>query len=192
MGDAADFPVSDQPRQRKWIDAADWVDTSEPKLSKEELQEIAHGRGRICKERTCEVCAPLRERRRLKKAQRKAEAQALLHEKGEPCNRTSCTLEVCVAARSAVPASSSPVEPSTKDQNTEDQNANEPQADPDQVRRRQAKRHRAGVPCGVEDCPNQQCIEGFANERTRRHRARRPCRSATCDNPICVSGRSAN
>ncbi len=78
MGDSPDFQTPDERKQRAWVDKSDWVDTSEPKLSKEEQQELAHGRNRICKERGCAVCAPLREQRRLKKAQRKAETQALL------------------------------------------------------------------------------------------------------------------
>ena len=187
MGDSPDFRTPDQRPPRAWVDATDWVDETEPKLSKQEQQELAHGRGRICKERGCVVCAPLRERRRLKKAQRKTEAQALLHSKGQPCNRTSCALAVCVAARDAAPASPPPVEP-----RIEDQHINEPQDDPDRVRRREDKRHRAGVPCGSEDCPKQECIDGFTIECTRRHRARRPCRSATCDIAICVAGRSTN
>ena len=190
MGDSPDFRTPDQRKQRAWVDASDWVDETEPKLSKEEQQELAHGRGRICKERGCAVCAPLREQRRLKKKQRKAAAQAELHAKGQPCNRTSCSLAVCVAARAAAPvapATAPSVEPRADDRHT-----SQPQDDPEQILRRQAKRHRVGLPCGSEDCPNQECIDGFTNECTRRHRARRPCRSATCDNPICVSGRSTN
>jgi hypothetical protein len=187
MGDSPDFQTPDQRKQRAWVDPSDWVDTNEPKLSKEEQQELAHGRNRICKERSCAVCAPLREQRRLKKAQRKAEAQALLHEKGQPCGRTSCALEVCVAARDASPASTSPV-----DSHTEDRQTDEPQGDPGRTLRRQSERHRVGLPCGSEDCPKKECIDGFTIECTRRHRARRPCRSATCDIAICVAGRSTN
>jgi hypothetical protein len=190
MGDSPDFQTPDQRPQRAWVDKSDWVDTSEPKLSKEEQQELAHGRNRICKERSCVVCAPLREQRRLKKAQRKTEAQALLHSKGQPCSRSSCSLAVCVAARDAAPAdpaASPPAEPHTEERHT-----TEPQGDPDRVLRREAKRHRVGLPCGSEDCPKQECIDGFTIECTRRHRARRPCRSATCDIAICVSGRSTN
>ena len=189
MGDSPDFQTPDQRPQRAWVDKSDWVDTSEPKLSKEEQQELAHGRHRICKERDCAVCAPLREQRRLKKAQRKAEAQALLHEKGQPCGRTSCALAVCVAARDAepaAPATSPSVEP-----RTDDQQGNEPEDDAGRARR-EAKRHRVGLPCGSEDCPQQDCIDGFTIECTRRHRVRRPCRSATCDIAICVAGRSTN
>ena len=193
MGDSADFRTPDQRKQRAWVDASDWVDETEPKLSSEELQELAHGRGRICKERGCAVCAPLRERRRLKKAERKAAAQAQLHAKGQPCNRTSCSLAVCVAARDAAPAATTarPASPSAEP-TAEDRHANEPQRDPEQIRRREAKRHRVGLPCGSEDCPRQECIDGFIIECTRRHRARRPCRSATCDIAICVAGRSTN
>jgi hypothetical protein len=194
MGDSPDFQTPDQRKQRAWVDPSDWVDTNEPKLSKEEQQELAHGRNRICKERSCAVCAPLREQRRLKKAQRKAEAQALLHEKGQPCGRTSCALEVCVAARDAAPAdpAAAPLAPTPVEPSTADQHANEPQDDPEQVLRREAKRHRVGLPCGSEDCPKKECIDGFTIECTRRHRARRPCRSATCDIAICVAGRSTN
>jgi hypothetical protein len=191
MGDSPDFRTPDQRKQRAWVDPSDWVvDSTEPKLSKEEQQELAHGRNRICKDRSCAVCAPLREQRRLKKAQRKAEAQTLLHEKGQPCGRASCALAVCVAARDAAPAdpaAAPPVEP-----RTEDQHATEAQDDPAQALRREAKRHRVGLPCGSEDCPKRECIEGFTMECTRRHRARRPCRSATCDIAICVAGRSTN
>ena len=196
MGDSPDFQTPDQRKQRAWVSASDWVDETEPKLTKEEQQELAHGRGRICKERGCVVCAPLRESRRLKKTQRKIAAQAELHEKGQPCNRASCSLAVCVAARDAAPASP-PTAPSVEqravDQQTSqptDQQANQPTDDAEQVLRREAKRHRVGLPCGSEDCPNQVCIDGFTIECTRRHRARRPCRSATCDIAICVAGRS--
>ncbi len=82
--------------------------THEPQASPEQLQAIAHSRGRICKKRNCKVCEPLRETRRLKKAQRKADAQAKLHAKGQPCGRNSCELDVCVAARNAAPAGRSP------------------------------------------------------------------------------------
>jgi hypothetical protein len=187
MGDSPDFQTPDPQQPRRWKDASDWVDKTEPQLSKEEQQELAHGRNRICKQRGCPVCAPLREARSLKKKQRKTEAQALLHEKGQPCGRNSCVLEVCVAARNAAPASPPPVEPSTAAPPTI-----EPQDDPARILRREEKRHLAGVPCGSEDCPRKGCIEGFTNERTRRHRARRPCRAEACDNPICVAGRSAS
>ncbi len=181
MGDSPDFRTPSQ--QRAWVDASDWVDKTEPKLSKEEQQELAHGRGRICKERKCDVCAPLRETRRLKKAQRKADAQAQAHAQNQPCGRASCELAVCAAARDQVSAAppAAPV--------TDDRQAHDAQDDPAQIRARQAKRHKVGLPCGTEDCPRQECIDGFANERTRRHRARRPCRSSTCDNPVCVAAR---
>ena len=48
--------------------------------------------------RTCKVCAPLREKRRLSKAQRKADAQAQAHAKGEPCGRNNCPVPVCVGS----------------------------------------------------------------------------------------------
>jgi hypothetical protein len=185
MGDSPDFQTPDPQQPRRWKDASDWVDKTEPQLSKEEQQELAHGRNRICKERGCAVCAPLREVRSLKKKQRKTEAQALLHEKGQPCGRTSCVLEVCVADRNAAPASPPPVEPRTPTLPTL-----EPRDDPARARRREEKRHLAGVPCGSENCVKKGCIEGFTNERTRRHRARRPCRAEACDNPICAAGRS--
>lgn len=183
MGDSLDFQPPDQ-QPRRWKDASDWVDKSEPQLSKEEQQDLAHGRNRICKERGCAVCAPLREVRSLKKKQRKTEAQTLLHERGEPCSRNSCVLEVCVAARIAAPASPPPVEP-----RTEEPQIDESQDEPARARRREEKRHLAGVPCGSENCVKKGCIEGFTNERTRRHRARRPCRAEACDNPVCVASR---
>jgi hypothetical protein len=167
MGDSPDFQTPDPQQPRRWKDASDWVDKTEPQLSKEEQQELAHERNRICKERGCAVCAPLREVRSLKKKQRKTEAQA------------------CVAARNAVPASSPPVE-----LRAEAPQAIEPPDDPARARRREEKRHLAGVPCGSENCVKKGCIEGFTNERTRRHRARRPCRAEACDNPMCVAGRS--
>lgn len=188
MGDAADFRPPGERRQRAWIDAEDWVDKSEPKQSPEELQAIAHSRGRICKERGCEICAPLREQRRLKKAKRKAAAQAEAHAKGLPCNRASCELAVCVAARNAAPA---PQPASAVESPADTRPATTTAEDPEQARQREAKRHRAGVPCGSEDCSIQLCVDGFVNERTRRHRARRPCRARSCDNPVCVAGRSA-
>lgn len=188
MADSPDPRTPDPRRQRAWVSSADWVDETEPKLSKKEQQELAHERGRICKDRSCVVCAPLRERRRLKKVQRKAEAQTRAHEQGQPCGRAHCSIVVCVTARNAAPAATpSPVEP-----DSDHRPANEIKDDPEQIRRRESKRHRVSLPCGSEDCPNQICIEGFTNERTRRHRARRPCRSSTCDNPICVSTRSTN
>lgn len=182
MGDEQDF-------RRPGREEHDFKDADVDDLlpSKQGLQEIAHDRGRICKKRGCVVCAPLVEQRRLKKKQRRAEAQAALHAKGQPCGRSSCSLAVCVEARQAPAASPAPVEQRAGDRPTD-----ESPDDPDRVLRRQAERHRVGLPCGSEDCTSQSCIDGFANERTRRHRARRPCRSATCDNPICVAGRSTN
>jgi hypothetical protein len=149
-----------------------------PQATPEQQQAIAHARGHICKMRGCEVCAPLRERRRLKKAQRKADAQAHAHAKGEPCGRSNCPVPVCVTARHADAAAPAPT-------------ASRAEADHDEGAspRRQAERHRAGVPCGIESCPMQLCIDGFAQERARRHRARRPCRAADCANPICVASR---
>jgi hypothetical protein len=179
MGEYPDFRTPDREQPRRSTDA------TEPLLSKQGQQEIAHERGRICKKRGCVVCAPLVERRRLKKTQRKAEAQALLHAKGQPCGRSSCALAVCVDARNV--ASPPPVEPPTHDRRSD-----QPQDDPDLMLRRQAERHRVGLPCGSEDCPKKECIDGFTIECTRRHRARRPCRSATCDIAICVAGRSTN
>ena len=181
MGDDPDFP---RPDREQW-DADDLLPT------KQALQEIAHDRGRICKKRGCVVCAPLVEERRRKKKQRKAEAQARLHKKGQPCGRSSCELAVCVEAREAS-AAASPLVESPDVSPGADRGTDESQADPERMLRRQAERHRVGLPCGSEDCPNQVCIDGFANERTRRHRARRPCKSATCDNAICVAGRANN
>ena len=183
MGDYPDFRRPDREEQRGFVDATD----DELLPSKQGLQEIAHDRGRICKKRGCVVCAPLVEQRRLKKKQRRAEAQAAFHAKGQPCGRSSCSLAVCVEARQTLAESPPPVESGSGDRRTSD-----PQDDPDRVLRRQTERHRVGLPCGSETCASQVCIDGFANERTRRHRARRPCRSATCDNAICVAGRSKN
>jgi hypothetical protein len=141
-------------------------------------QAIAHSRGRICKIRGCKVCAPLREARRSRKAQRKADAQAQAHARNQPCGRSNCPLPACVKARHADPAPDPP-------------RADEQKDDSGEVLRRQAERHRAGLPCGLETCPSKVCVEGFAQERARRHRARRPCRSAECANPICVAGRTS-
>ena len=184
MGEYPDFRKPDRDEWDRYADEAE----TEPPPSKQALQEIAHDRGRICKKRGCVVCAPLVERRREKKKERKAEvaaAQAVAHAKGKPCGRSSCELAVCVEARDA--ASPPAAEPGTAVRGTD-----EPQDGPDRTLRRQAERHRVDLPCGSEDCPIQVCIDGFANERTRRHRAHRPCRSARCDNPICVAGRSKN
>ena len=185
MGEYPDFRKPDRDEWDRFTD-----DEDEPELSQQSLQEIAHDRGRICKKRGCVVCAPLVERRREKKKQRKAEAaaaQALRHANGQPCGRSSCQLAVCVQARNPAAPSAPPDE-----RRTGDRRADESQTDLDRMLRRQAERHRAGLPCGSQDCPSQVCIDGFANERTRRHRAGRPCRSATCDNAICVSGRSTH
>lgn len=177
MGEYPDFRTPDSDGEHPFADDA------VTELSK---SEIAHDRGRICKKRGCVVCAPLVEQRRLKKKQRKADAQELLHSKGKPCGRSSCSLAVCVEALAMAAAASPASKPSASDR------PNEPQIDPKRARRLQADRHRAGLSCGSEDCAILECVDGFANERKRRHRASRPCRSATCDNPICVSGRSAN
>jgi hypothetical protein len=152
-----------------------------PPPTPEEQQSLAHARGRICKQRGCKVCAPLRERRRLKKAQRKADAQARAHARGEPCGRSNCPVPICVKDRHADAAAPAPAAP----------HADESTDGAEGSLRRQAERHRVGLPCGSEDCPNVVCAEGFAQERTRRHRARRPCRSSDCTNPICVAGRSS-
>ncbi len=152
-----------------------------PAPTPKQLQATAHSRGRICKVRNCKVCAPLREKRRLSKAQRKADAQAQAHAKGQPCGRNNCPEPVCVAARHADPAPSTPAV----------QDAAE-QTDGAGTARRQADKHRAGLPCGLETCISQVCIDGFAQERARRHRARRPCKSAECALPICVASRSGN
>lgn len=153
---------------------------SEQPASAKQQQALAHSRGRICKVKGCKVCAPLREDRRLKKAQRKADAQAQHHEKGEPCGRNNCAVPVCVEARDAKAVTSAPTM-QRRDESTDD---------PSEVLRRQAERHRAGLPCRSEGCPRDVCAEGFAQERARRHRAGRPCPSAECDNPVCVSSRS--
>jgi hypothetical protein len=154
---------------------------SEPALTPKQQQAVAHGRGRICKVRSCTVCAPLREVRRLKKAQRKADARARAHSKGEPCGRSSCDVPACAAARHAAAETSAPVV----------QRADDLTEDPSAARRRQAERHRAGLPCGFETCAAQACADAFAQERARRHRARRPCKSVDCANPTCVASRTA-
>lgn len=187
MADSKDPRTPDPRRQRAWVSSADWVDKTEPKLSKKEQQQLAHERGRICKDRSCVACAPLRERRRLKKAQRKAEAQTRAHDQGQPCGRVNCSIAICATARSAASEAPPPVKP-----DSDHRPANEIRDDPEQIRRRESKRHRVGLPCGSEACPNQVCVDGFTNERTRRHRAQRPCRSSTCDNPTCMSTRSTN
>jgi len=156
------------------------VVAEEPAPTPKQEQALAHSRGRICKKKGCEICAPLRERRRLAKAQRKADAQAAAHAKGEPCGRSNCPVPACVKERHADPATPAPVAP----------RSDEPKDDTADALRRQAERHRAGLPCGLETCPSKVCVEGFAQERARRHRARRPCKSAECANPICVSSRS--
>jgi hypothetical protein len=148
---------------------------TEPAPTPKQQQAIAHRRGRICKVRGCTVCAPLREDRRLKKAQRKVDAQAQAHSKGEPCGRNSCPVPACVAARHAVAATPAPAVPSADD--------------PTAARRRQSERHRAGLACGFETCAAQACVDAFAQERARRHRARRPCKSTECTNPICAAAR---
>jgi hypothetical protein len=132
--------------------------------------------------RNCSVCAPLREKRRLKKAQRKADAQAQAHARGVPCGRSHCSVPVCVDARHAEPAPAGTGAPGAGEQTDDAATA----------RRRQAEKHRAGLACGLETCVSQVCVEGFAQERARRHRARRPCRSSECANPICVSARTPN
>jgi len=169
-------PQSEQPsRPTKGV-------AEEPQLTPKQQQALAHSRGRICKVRGCEICAPLREVRRLRKAQRKADAQALAHAKGEPCGRSNCPVPVCVKARHADDATAPPARP----------RADGPTDDHEASRRRQTDRHRAGLPCGLETCPNQQCVDAFAQERARRHRARRPCKSVDCSNPICVASRSGS
>jgi hypothetical protein len=160
------------------------ADAAEPTVTPEQERAIAHSRGRICKKRGCEICAPLREDRRLRKAQRKANAQAQAHAKGQPCGRSNCPEPVCVRERHADPVASDAA--STR---ADSPQPDAPQPDDGALMRRQAERHRAGLPCGFEDCPSQVCVEGFAQERARRHRARRPCRSSECANPICAASR---
>lgn len=178
MGEYPDFR---KPERDEWADAD--AEVEQQLISQQSLQEIAHERGRICKKRGCVVCAPLVERRREKKKLRKAEAQAALHKRGLPCTRTSCELPVCLEARNAAAAEPT-VETRPRPQR------NEEREDAATKFRREVDRHKAGLHCGSEDCPNQECIDGFANERKRRHRARRPCRAANCSNAICRAGRS--
>lgn len=177
MGDSQDFRTPDPEQQRRTTNAPEAL------ISKEEQQELAHERGRICKKRSCAICAPLREQRRLKKKQRTIETQAQLHAKGQPCSRSTCTLAACVEARDVTTKLPADLAAGGREIDAS-------QVDPERAARRQSERHRVGLPCGSEDCPNVVCVDGFANERTRRHRARRPCRSATCNNPICSSDRS--
>jgi hypothetical protein len=174
-------PVPRAPKSEKPNRSTD-VAADEPQLTPKQQRALAHSRGRICKLRGCEICAPLRETRRLKKAQRKADAQTQAHAKGEPCGRSNCPVAVCVKARHADAETPAP----------DVQRVDGPKDDPDEMLRRQGERHRAGLPCGFESCPNQECVDGFAQERARRHRARRPCRSAGCVNPVCVSSRSSS
>ena len=167
-------PQNDQPSRPSKTVADDLA------LTPKQQQALAHSRGRICKNRGCEICAPLRENRRLKKAQRKADTQTQLHAKGEPCGRTNCPVPICVRARHAdvvIPADAVHGADEAKDGAAESP-------------RRQHERHRAGLPCGIESCANKECVEAFAQERARRHRARRPCRSLDCIIPICVSSRT--
>ncbi len=175
----AEHPVprasqSDQPTRP--TKAASDASPATPK----QRQALAHSRGRICKVKTCTVCAPLRETRRLKKAQRKADARAQHHAKGEPCGRNNCELAICVAARDA-----DVVAPATAASDTDQQ-----RNDPGDSLRRQEERHRAGLPCGSEHCARPACVDAFALERARRHRAGRPCKSLECELPICVAARS--
>lgn len=180
MGEYPDFR---KPDRDEWAEADDEVE--EELISKQGLQEIAHDRGRICKKRGCVVCAPLVERRREKKKERKAEAQAALHKKGLPCTRGSCELPVCVEARKAAEVEAAEPSVETRPRPRRD----EEREDAATKFRREVDRHKAGLHCGSEDCPNQECIDGFANERKRRHRSRRPCRATNCDNAICRAGR---
>jgi hypothetical protein len=176
-----EHPVPRAPQSDKASRSTNAPAEQQPATPKQ-LQATAHARGRICKVRTCKVCAPLREKRRLNKAQRKADAQTQAHAKGAPCGRSNCPVAVCVEARHADPVTPAPVT----------QGGGEPADDAGTERRRQTEKHRAGLPCGLETCPNYLCVEGFAQERARRHRARRPCKSAECDIPICVASRSTS
>jgi hypothetical protein len=169
-------PQNDQPNRSTKV-AAD-----EPVLTPKQQQALAHSRGRICKKRACDICAPLREARRLKKAQRRADAQAQLHAKGQPCGRSTCPVPICVTARHADAATPSPARTAA----TAEANDAAVVASP----RGQDGRHRAGLTCGLETCVRQECIDAFAHERARRHRARRPCKSVDCALPICVASRS--
>ena len=130
--------------------------------------------------RSCTVCAPLRENRRLKKAQRKADAQAQAHSKGEPCGRNSCSVPACVAARHAVAETSAPARHSVDDL------ADDPGAA--RVVDRPSGTAR-DCRAGSRPVPLRRCVDAFAQERARRHRARRPCKSTECTNPICVASR---
>jgi len=168
-------PQNDQPNR------STKVAVDEPALTPKQQQALAHSRGRICKKRGCNICAPLRETRRLKKVQRKADAQAQLHAKGQPCGRSNCPVPVCVAARHADAVTPAPVV-HVADEAKDEAAVESP--------RRQVGRHRAGLTCGFETCANQECVDAFAQERARRHRARRPCKSLECALPICAASRS--
>lgn len=174
----AEHPVPRAPQGGKPGGASKAAPEETP-LTPKQQQALAHQRGRICKVRGCEICAPRREARRLKKAERKMAAQAQAHARGEPCGRSNCPIPICVTARHADDPSTVPEPP--RGGATEDADA---------IRRRQSDRHRAGLPCGVETCPNAECIDAFALERARRHRARRPCKSIDCTNDVCVASRS--
>ena len=176
-----EHPVPKAPRSNTASRPTD-APADAPAPTPKQLQATAHSRGRICKVRTCKVCAPLREKRRLSKAQRKADAQAQAHAKGEPCGRNNCPVPVCVQAKHADPADVAAVTEGT----------GEPIDDAATALRRQTEKHRAGLSCGLETCGNHMCVEGFAQERARRHRARRPCKSVDCDIPICVASRSGS
>ncbi len=157
----------------------------DPPLTAKQQRALAHSRGRICKKQGCDVCAPLREQRRLAKAKRKADAQAKAHAKGQPCGRNNCPVPVCVKAQHADPVDPAPPAPPRESEAT-----GAPTDDSGRLLRRQTERHRVGLPCGVQSCPNEICVEGFAQERVRRHRARRPCKSLDCTNPVCRASRS--
>jgi len=180
MSDFSAFPPPDAD-SRQDFDA----EPGELQLSK---QQIAHDRGRICKKRGCVVCQPLRDKRRAKKQQRKADAQAALHAKNKPCGRKSCELDRCKQARANAASSKESGKPDTQ----RDEQPGQQPVDPAVARRRQDEKHRIGLPCGSEDCTIQLCVDGFANERNRRHRKGRPCRSSTCTTPMCVAARASN
>ena len=112
------------------------VVAEEPPATPEQLRSIAHARGRICKLRQCEVCAPLREGRRLKKAQRKAYVQLQLHAKGAACARASCLVAACVESRNSKAANTAAPVVGQADGREED---------PGEAFRRQTERHRAGL-----------------------------------------------
>ena len=130
----------------------------DPPVTPKQEQATAHARGRICKVRGCEVCAPRREQRRAKKAERRAAArkrpaaplaptpdaprideatdapgtarrrQEEKHRAGLACGVETCASQLCVEG----------------------------------FARERARRHRARRPCKSADCANPICVASRA------------------------------